>query len=301
MLAGPEEALQSRSRRIIGEMTAIDAALDGLIDYAGLYPPAALDMPAAVRNYVDYQTRARASMLGRFIVDIARVAELRAAAGTAVSGMRLSLLAPPTLHAAQLEEHSDLHIASLEIKSADPADVEWLRTQLPSNVECYFELPLNPIPSETIQALARSEARAKLRMGGVTPGNIPSAASVIDLLAALAQHRVAFKATAGLHHPIRSCHRLTYAADSPTSTMHGFANLLCAAAILYFAGSPDEAAAVLQEENPHSFRIAPHAIGWRTLEWNAEQLHEVRSRFFLSFGSCSFTEPIQDLEALGWL
>ncbi|HWE85654.1 MAG TPA: hypothetical protein VG267_11980 [Terracidiphilus sp.] len=282
-------------------MTAIEAALSGLIDYAGLYPPAALDVPAAVRNYLDYQAGARASMLGRFIVDIARIAELRGAAGPAVSGMQLSIIAPPTLEPAQLAEHSDLRIESLEIKSADPADVERLRAQLPSNLDCYFELPLDAVPAQTIQALARTGARGKLRMGGVAPGNIPSAASVIDLLTALAHHRVPFKATAGLHHPIRSCHRLTYAADSPTSTMHGFANLLCAAAILCFSGSPDDAAAVLQEENPHAFRIAPFAVGWRTLEWSADQLREVRRRFFVSFGSCSFTEPIQDLEALGWL
>jgi len=282
-------------------MTAIEAALNGLIDYAGLYPPAAHDMPAAVRNYLDYCAGPRSMLLGRFIVDIARIGELRAAAGSAASSMPLSLIAPPTLQPAQLEELRDLRIESLEIKSADPASIERLRAQFPSSLECFFELPLNPVPSEAIQALARTGARAKLRMGGVATDSFPSATSIIAILAALAQQRVPFKATAGLHHPIRSCHRIAYSADSPSSTMHGFTNLLCAAAILHFGSSRAEAEAVLLEENPHAFRVAPECIGWRTLEWSAEQFHEVRRRFFLSFGSCSFTEPIQDLEALGWL
>lgn len=258
-------------------MTAIEAALCGLIDYAGLYPPAALEMPAAVRNYLEYGASARSPLLGRFIVDIGRLSELRAAADDAVSSMRLSVITPPSLTAAQLEEHKDVDIESIEIKTADPATIERIRTQLPTDLECYFEVPLAPVSTEAIQALARTGARAKLRMGGVMADNFPSTASVISILAALARHRVPFKATAGLHHPIRSCHRITYAADSPASTMHGFTNLLCAAAILYFAGSLVDAEAVLCEENQHAFRIAPECIGWRTLEWSADQLQRFAS------------------------
>ncbi len=282
-------------------MTAIEAALNGLIDYAGLYPPASLDMPAAVRNYLDYRAGSRAPMLGRFIVDMARVPDLRSAAGDALGHFRVSLIAPATLQPAQLDELRDLRVESLEIKSSDPSAIERFRALIPVPRECYFELLLNPLSAASILALARTGASAKLRMGGVISDNFPTAQSVIATLKALAVGGVPFKATAGLHHPIRSCHRLTYAADSPTSTMHGFVNLLCAATIIYFAGDLAHAEAVLQEENPHAFRIAPRSIGWRTLEWSAEQLGEVRRRFFLSFGSCSFTEPIQDLEAMGWL
>lgn len=282
-------------------MTAIEAALSGLIDYAGLYPPAALDMPAAVRNYLEYSVGARSPLLGRFIVDLARVPELRAAAGSALGQMRISLIAPPTLTLAQLDELRDLRIESLEIKSTDPATIARLRQQLPRNLDCFFEIPFDPAPANAVAALARAGARAKLRMGGITDDCFPRAVAVISILSALAEHRVPFKATAGLHHPIRSCHRLTYAKDSPSSTMHGFANLICAASIIYFGGSPADAEAVLCEENPQTFRVGRECIGWRTLEWSADQLHEVRSRFFLSFGSCSFREPIQDLEALGWL
>jgi len=64
-------------------MTAIETLLAGLIDYAGLYPPASLDMRTAARNYVSYQNGPHAFALGRFIVDIARTDELRGFAGDA--------------------------------------------------------------------------------------------------------------------------------------------------------------------------------------------------------------------------
>src|SRR5215469_3608804 len=61
--------------------TAMDALLSGLIDYAGLYPPASLDMRSAVENYRKYRLGAHANVLGRFIVNAAQVDELRTVAG----------------------------------------------------------------------------------------------------------------------------------------------------------------------------------------------------------------------------
>jgi hypothetical protein len=121
------------------------------------------------------------------------------------------------------------------------------------------------------------------------------------MLAALHRHGLTLKATAGLHHPVRSSHRLTYAADSPAGTMHGFVNLACAAALIHFGGEADEAAELLEEEDPRAFRLTGQRIGWRSRCWNAEQLSEARKKFLRSFGSCSFEEPFRDLEELGWL
>ena len=55
---------------------ALHALLSGLIDYAGLFPPASLDLPAAMRNYAAYRAGAHAWMLGRFVVPAALVAEV---------------------------------------------------------------------------------------------------------------------------------------------------------------------------------------------------------------------------------
>src|SRR5215475_5990741 len=54
--------------------------LSGLIDYAGLFPPAALDMPTAARKYAEYREGEYRWALGRFIVPAARLDEFEKAA-----------------------------------------------------------------------------------------------------------------------------------------------------------------------------------------------------------------------------
>ena len=137
-------------------------------------------------------------------------------------------------------------------------------------------------------------------MGGIVPEAFPQSGDVVDWLQLAADRRIAFKATAGLHHPIRSRHRLTYAPDSACATMHGFINFFCAAAFIHF-GNQVSAIAVLEEEDPGAFRVSSDAIAWREHQWTTEQVRTIRQEFFTSYGSCSFVEPLQDLEALGWL
>ena len=284
-------------------MTALSKLVAGLIDYAGLYPPAAVDMRTAVRNYTEYRDGPRAFALGRFIVDVSRLAELEAIAGDAIPRMRLSVLLPPSAELTPLLSAIDrgLAIESIEIKADDPAVIERTVSALPSVAEIYFEIPLPLASSASLDAVAATGVRAKLRMGGVTPDAFPAADSVIALLQELRQRNLAFKATAGLHHPVRSRHRLTYAADSPSAAMHGFLNLLAATAILREGGSGSDAHAALCEESPRAFRISADQFGWRNFDWSASQIHSMRKESFVSFGSCSFAEPITDLEAMRWL
>lgn len=301
MLAGTEETLQTRSGSQ-NEMNAIAVALEGLIDYAGLYPPAALDMRAAVENYLAYRGQPHGFALGRFIVDASRLDELRAVAGDRVQSMPLSVLTS-TEAEPQMIAHArsrGFSIESVEIKCDEPLTIARMTERLPPDLEHYFEIQLHSGCSGAIDAVASVGARAKLRMGGVVPEAFPPSKPVVNKLQLLIDRRVAFKATAGLHHPIRSRHPVTYAPDSPVALMHGFVNLLCAASMLQFGGDGHQAAAVLEEPEPDAFRATPGAIAWRDVSWSAEQLREVR-KCFRSFGSCSFTEPIRDLEALGWL
>lgn len=283
-------------------MSAIDAALHGLIDYAGLYPPASLDMQAAVSNYLAYREQPHAFVLGRFIVEIARLSELREAAGDACDTIRLSMVVQPSTDPRTIAQCRDggFRIESVEVKCDEPLTIARISEHLPAGLEQYFEIPVRRVCTGAIDALCSVGAHAKLRMGGVVAEAFPPAEHAIEALRILADRRVAFKATAGLHHPVRSRHPITYAAGSPCGTMHGFMNLLCAAAIIYFGGPPEEAATVLEEQDPHAFHITPESIAVRDQAWSADRMREVR-QFFISFGSCSFTEPIRDLEALGWL
>ena len=82
---------------------------------------------------------------------------------------------------------------------------------LPEGVTAYFELPIDADPAP----LAGGRGRAKVRTGGLTPEAFPAPADLARFLYRCAKARVPFKATAGLHHPIRSMQRCTYEPDSP--------------------------------------------------------------------------------------
>jgi hypothetical protein len=276
--------------------------LAGLIDYAGLYPPAGLDMRTAVRNYLAYQRSAHAAALGRFIVNLDRIHELRSAAGDDLRKMKLSVLVPTNAdfdHVSALIGDG-LPIESIEMKIQLISEIASLTGKLPSSLEIYFEIAMGSVEPEILGAIAAGGARVKLRMGGVTAEAFPSAAIVARVLRSLAGHGLSFKATAGLHHPIRSRHPFTYAPDSPAGWMHGFMNLLCAATLIHSGGDAAEAETLLEEQDPGAFRVTPRAISWRSHVWDADHLSRTR-RKLISFGSCSFEEPIRDLEALGWL
>jgi hypothetical protein len=283
-------------------MTSTEAAFTRLIDYAGLYPPAALDVRSALRNYLGYRGLPQAWMLGRFLVDLARLDELRDAAADELAGLPLSVIAPADFDARVLGRRRDegFRIESIEIKCDEPLKIARVREHVPEDLECYFEIPAQQACTGAIDALAAVNARAKLRMGGVVAEAFPAATAVAERMETLADRGVSFKATAGLHHPLRSEHRLTYAGDSASGTMHGFVNLLCAAAVLRFGGERGEAVRVLEGRDANAFQITRDSIAVVGRMWDAAALSEVR-KFFVSFGSCSFTEPASELEALGWL
>ena len=288
-------------------MSAIETLLAGLIDYAGLYPPAGLDMRAAVGNYLEYHSGKYGFALGRFIVDAARLEELRIAAGDAISEIRLSVIAPADERALEFESmiRGGLNIESLEIKCAEPLTIRRISEGIPIHVERYFEVPIQVGSSGALDAIASIGSRAKLRMGGIVPEAFPQPGEVVDWLELAADRRIAFKATAGLHHPIRARHHLTYSSDSPFATMHGFINFFSAAAFIPSgnreSGNRENASSVLKEESTDAFRISSDAIAWRGHQWTTDQVRTIREEFFTSYGSCSFVEPLQDLEALGWL
>ena len=84
-------------------------------------------------------------------------------------------------------------------------------------METYFELVLDEswrdsVPA-AIGAVAAIGGRVKLRCGGAS---IPSAEQVALVIASCREAGVPFKATAGLHHPVRR------------GAEHGFLNLLAA-------------------------------------------------------------------------
>ena len=107
------------------------------------------------------------------------------------------------------------------------------------------------------------------------------------------------KATAGLHHALRADYRLTYEPESAKTTMHGFLNLVLAATLLA-AGKIDEelAEACLDDDRPEAFKLSGRAGSWLNGVVTYSELSHARRSLLRSVGSCSFEEPIAEIDAL---
>jgi hypothetical protein len=144
-----------------------------------------------------------------------------------------------------------------------------------------------------------TRAAAKVRTGGVTPDAIPASSDVLRFLRSCSRHRIPFKATAGLHHAIRAEQPLTYESLPPRAEMFGYLNVFLAAAFLEGGAADDEVLAILDEKDANAFHFDDAGVSWSRRTVGREQLDRVRKNFALSYGSCSFTEPVGEARQLG--
>lgn len=290
-------------------MNSIRALLSGLIDYAGLFPPAGLDMRAAVASYSGYLESPDASALGRFIVPAQRLEEFEQAFGTARlangSAWRLSVvLGEDTSHAMKRvlrfrESHENgPGIAAVELKASAPRDINPWRDSRPEAMDVFIEVPLDDSLEFNMAAIATTGARAKIRTGGVTPDAIPASLQVLRFLRLCHGSGLAFKATAGLHHPLRAIYPLTYETRSASAEMFGFLNIFLAAAMVWSDAADEIVLQMLDEKEPSAFRFSDDSVTWRGHALTTEELRDSRVAFALSFGSCSFREPVDELRKL---
>jgi len=239
---------------------SLRALLSRLIDYAGLYPPAGLPLEIVLERYRGFRASPEAWILNRLVLP-------------------QSAPIPPDLPIALLVDADPGPL---------PSQVETTETKRPDLRATYYEVPLAEIP----------RGFAKIRTGGLTPDAIPTTAALASFLSDAAARRLPFKATAGLHHPIRSVRALTYAADSPRATMHGFLNVFIAAT---FAWHGADSAEVLEETDITAFRFDDEALTYRGRRLITEQIAAGRRDFAHSFGSCSFEQPVSELREAGLL
>ena len=294
----------------------LHALLTGAIDYAGLFPPATLDMRDAVARYADYRGASEAWALGRFVLPLSRADELAAAkraVGSEGQTWRLSVLLgeDPVADAARIRAFNATHAGSALIDSAEVRiggtasasrrAIAALVDHLPSSLRLFIEVPVVDDPSLLIAAIAEGNACAKIRTGGVSDDAFPDAAQVARFLLCCAERDVRFKATAGLHHPWRGRFPLTYEKEAPTTVMFGFLNLFVAAALARRGAAIDDIVGVLKAERGSEFRFGNDDVRWRETRVTRQELIESHATFALSFGSCSFEEPIYDLRRLALL
>jgi hypothetical protein len=286
--------------------------LAGLVDYAGLFPPAELPMGKAVENYAAYRKGAHSWVLGRFIVPVGLLTEFHAVAkGLATvesDPWHLSALVDSAslrsdiVAATDFNERIDLGavVDTFEMKASDPEMIAEATRALPRGAALYVEVPLDPDPAPLLDAIAEFGVRAKARTGGVTEGSIPSSALVARFLAGCAERGIVYKCTAGLHHPIRARYPLTYAPNAPSGIMHGYLNVFLAGAYLLHGLPESEAVKLLEETDIKAFQFTDTALAWRGHKLAPDQLGAARA-YATTFGSCSFEEPISDLQRAGVL
>jgi hypothetical protein len=169
----------------------------------------------------------------------------------------------------------------------------------------FFEPPVNNDYEFVFEKFAYTMAESdrdggnagfKLRTGGTTPELFPTSEQAAFALKTCSENKIKFKATAGLHHPIR------HYSHSVSAKMHGFMNLFGAGILTYSNSlSLKEITEILNDENAGTFKFTDEEFRWNDISATAETVSKARNEFVLSFGSCSFDEPIEDLKKFNLL
>jgi hypothetical protein len=232
-----------------------------LIDHAPMFPPASLSLDDAVAEDERARRSSHAFALGRFVCPASRFPELPDVG----RGVSLVLDAEPPV---------DDRIEAVEVPPSVALEAVGPRPQ-----EVYVEVPLDGAVEDRLEEIAASGARAKVRCGGAA---VPEVDELAGLVRACRERGLAFKATAGLHHALAA------------NGEHGLLNLL--AAVVF----GDEAAA-LSETDPTAFRVDRDAFRWRDRVAGPSEVAAARAGGLHSVGSCSFFEPLEELESLGVL
>jgi hypothetical protein len=290
--------------------------LDGAIDYAGLFPPARLDMAAAVREYLDLRQGPDAWIVSRFACATGRLEELR----RELDAARPDAPVPVTAIGRGGDDLGGWE-NGLEADAADLnrflegagglATIEAFEARVPAeeNVSRYLadlkgfeeadvfvELPWLPAPDDRLEAVAETEwLGVKARTGGVEASAFPDSERLAAFLHGCVSLELPFKLTAGLHHP------LPHRDVGMGARMHGFVNVFAATALALGCDlNKREVATILGDESPESWRFDDGALAWQGREASLAHIEAARA-LLAAFGSCSVREPLEGLEKLGWL
>ena len=299
------------STRAASVSPVLHALLERVVDYAGLFPPAAQSMHDAVAEYATQRNSPYSWMLGRFVVPVARLDELssdvtaREGAGQGTWPISALVSADPAgdvqvIRAFNRQQGGRLVVESVELRAATPEAIDWALSQSDGALERYVEIALEEEPRPLLHAIKRHGGRAKARTGGVAPDDFPTPFNLARFLVACAELDVPFKATAGLHHPMRGEYRLTYDGEA-AATMFGFLVVFAAAMLARDGADESTVMQLLEERDASAFSFADGSLRWRDRGLDTAQVSAARQNFALSFGSCSFREPVDDLHRLGIL
>ena len=298
---------------------SLSMLLDGVIDFAGLFPPASLQMDAMVSEWARGLASEHDWMLGRLIVPVSRLSEFESAAADLlpqddedpwVLSVLLDTQAEEALES-QIDqlmhfndqhsaggEHADAIIDVVELRCAGVQSIEQALDVLPEEIYPFFEMSLDQDIRGMLATLVGSDAGAKVRAGGIRPELYPSTAGLADFIIQCAKADVPFKATAGLHHPLRNHN------DAVGAMQFGFLNVFLAALVAADADGEltvDDLSPLLTRCDLDGIEFTSDGVTVDGEAYDLAAIEDARIAFALSFGSCSYDDPVTDLAALGLL
>jgi hypothetical protein len=295
---------------------ALSVLLSEIIDYAGLFPPAKLNVTDSVENYLRYFHGPQKWIIGRFVCSTGKLPELArelaehpeepfipvTVIGQSSTDRRSWETALTHDSAAMnkfmkdVENHAE--IEAFEIRVPDHEHLESYMADMRgfSDADVFLELPWSPKMDDSLLLLAESEwLNAKARTGGLEASAFPTSEQVAGFIQQCSHLELCFKLTAGLHHPLP-------VKDKETGgEMHGFLNILVAMALLHAHElTRQEMADILNERDPKAFQLADDCVGYKGMMASVDDIETVRD-IFVSYGSCSVEEPLEDLKRMGLL
>jgi hypothetical protein len=242
----------------------------GFLDDAAVFPPGNASPGDAVPAHRSYRGAWYGDLVGPFVFPVARLGEL---SGLDLDGIALSVTTPADRLAEAVS--APVTLAAVEVVPSDDAGdvIARLDASLPDGVTGYIEVPRGAQRDHVLDAIAGTRYRAKFRTGGTVPQAHPGERELASSLHAAVLRGIAFKCTAGLHRAVR---------HGPVE--HGFLNVLRATHALRGGASAADAAVILADREP------PHGLA-------PADIAAARASF-VSFGTCSISEPVADLVEL---
>jgi hypothetical protein len=284
-----------------------------LVDDAAMFPPGNLPLPDALVAHHAWRSSAYADLVGPLLCSDQRLPELGllaadvtpqpgerpaepAAVSVVVAG-GAGAIEPAVTWSQRIDT---VELVGIEIALRDEEDLAHnarraatvLSQALPAEATAAVELPrINSSPTggwlDAMDVVAESGHRAKYRTGGLDATAFPDEEELAAFIHAALDRELSFKCTAGLHRAVRNT-----AADTRFE-QHGFLNVLLATRACLDGAAESETAQVLAERDADTVAGQVAALG---------DVKRTSTRaWFVSFGSCSITEPTDDLFTLGLL
>ncbi|MGA2669486.1 MAG: hypothetical protein ABSF32_11330 [Ignavibacteria bacterium] len=306
---------------------------DHLIDYAGLFPPASLDLSTAFGNYLSYLKKPNSWMLSRFIIPARRLPEL----SSIIKEERIDfdqIVTFSVLGSGGVDEmgffnglKNDIdYIESFEQKLGNKVEIEVYDVRLPADLQGdpdvksirqfidhhyrMFESGLDhPVkvfyevnPDINLQKIIKAVwyhnkfervTGYKLRTGRADVSAIPSAEMIADAIDVCRQYEVPMKFTAGLQQPIR------HYDESLKTKLHGFINVFSAGIFAYCHNiSGDLILEMIDDEDPDDFTFKENSFAWKNLYILPDEVKRARNKFMISFSSFSLDMLLEDLSSI---